>query len=36
MPNDDMVYVKHMLDTARKARFSIKGKSCKNFDADGV
>jgi uncharacterized protein with HEPN domain len=36
MPKDDMVYVGHMLDTARKAGFLIEGKSRKNFDADEV
>jgi uncharacterized protein with HEPN domain len=36
MPKDDTVYVGHMLDTARKARLLIEGKSRKDFDADEV
>ncbi len=34
MPKDDLVYVGHMLDTARKASAKLNGKSRSEYDAD--
>jgi uncharacterized protein with HEPN domain len=34
MPKDDLVYVGHMLDTAKQAVGKIKGKTRADFDAD--
>jgi len=34
MCKDDIVYVGHMLDTARKATHKLKGKTRKEFDSD--
>ena len=34
MPKDDLVYVGHMLDTARQAVGKISGKTRDDFDAD--
>jgi uncharacterized protein with HEPN domain len=34
MPNDDLVYLGHMLDMARKAVTRVEGKSRAEFDAD--
>ena len=36
MPKDDLVYVGHMLDTARKAVRRVQGKARADFDADGL
>ena len=34
MPKDDLVYVGHMLDTARRARAKVEGKDRREYDAD--
>jgi len=34
MPKDDMVYLGHMLDTARNAAAKVRGKSRPEYDAD--
>ncbi len=34
MQKDDLVYVEHMLDTARKAMGKVRGKSRSDFDGD--
>jgi uncharacterized protein with HEPN domain len=34
MPKDDMVYIGHMLDTAKEATSLIQGKDRKVFDTD--
>jgi uncharacterized protein with HEPN domain len=34
MPKDDMVYVLHMLETARKAVSKVEGKTRAEYDAD--
>ena len=34
MQKDDLVYVGHMLDTARQAVAKVKGKARRDFDAD--
>lgn len=34
MPKDDLVYVGHMLDTARQAYSKIQGKTRADFDTD--
>ena len=34
MPKDDLVYVGHMLDTSRKARDLLSGKTRAHYDAD--
>lgn len=34
MQKDDLVYVGHMLDTARSIRGKVAGKSRSEFDAD--
>jgi uncharacterized protein with HEPN domain len=34
MPKDDMVYVGHMLDTARKALEKVRGKTRRQYDGD--
>lgn len=34
MPKDDMVYLGHMLDTAKEAQTLIQGKDRKAFDTD--
>jgi uncharacterized protein with HEPN domain len=34
MPKDDLVYVGHMLDTARKALGKIRGKDRSEYDRD--
>jgi uncharacterized protein with HEPN domain len=34
MPKDDMVYVLHMLETARKAVSRVQGKTRAEYDAD--
>ena len=36
MPKDDLVYVGHMLDTARKAVRRVQGRTRADFDADRV
>lgn len=34
MPKDDMVYIGHMLDTAKEARSLIQGKDRNAFNTD--
>ncbi len=34
MPKDDLVYIGHMLDTARKARRLVEGKQREDFDKE--
>ena len=34
MPKDDLVYIGHMLDMARKALGKVKGKTRQDFEAD--
>ena len=34
MPKDDMVYMGHMLDTARKAVEKVRGKTRRQYDGD--
>lgn len=36
MQRDDLVYLQHMLDMARKAKALVEGKSADDFEADEV